>query len=82
MEKSILAVAGTAFIMSACADSGETYTLYRGSIVGNMRIHIATFDTAEGNDYNQTNCQIAADLFEKQPGVSVRYWCELGKYHG
>lgn len=82
MNKLKCAVIGTALFLSACSESssGETYTLYRGSIVGNMRVHMATFDAAEGNGYNQTNCQIAADLFARQPGVSVRYWCEKGKY--
>jgi hypothetical protein len=26
------------------------------------------------------NCQIAADLFMKQQGVKVKYWCEKGNY--
>ena len=57
-------------------------TLYRNSVVdSNMRIHIATFDVVESNpSYNSENCQIAADLFEAQRGVVVRYWCERGRY--
>jgi hypothetical protein len=26
------------------------------------------------------NCQIAQELFQKQPGVTVKYWCEKDKY--
>ncbi|GAB5502232.1 MAG: hypothetical protein Pyrs2KO_08870 [Pyruvatibacter sp.] len=65
--------------MTACDSTGsEVYSLYRGSVVSDLRIHVATFDADEGNSYNFNNCQVAADLFEKQPGVVVRYWCEKG----
>jgi hypothetical protein len=47
---------------------------------GVVRMHIATFDAEEGEEYNRENCQIAQDLFQKQPGVKVRYWCEMGRY--
>ena len=80
MGKLVVAGIGTLFLLSACSDGGETYTLYRGSTVGDMRIHVATFDAAEGGDYNQTNCKIAAELFVAQPDVSVTYWCEIGSY--
>ena len=56
-------------------------TLYRTSAVDSeMRLHIATFDTDEGASYNSENCQITAQLFQGQPGVTVRYWCEPGPY--
>lgn len=49
-----------------------------------MRIHVATFDVTEedggGPTYNSENCQIAAELFQAQPGVTARYWCEPGHY--
>lgn len=63
------------------APANSTYTLYRGSIaeVGG-RVHMATFDAAESGSYNMENCNIARGLFEAQPGVTVRYWCELGRY--
>ena len=62
-------------------DDASTYTLYRSSVVdGSMRIHVSTFDAADGEEYNQENCEIAASLFREQPGVSVRYWCEKGSY--
>jgi hypothetical protein len=62
------------------------YTLYRnsptvGTISGDdARIHVATFDAAEDKDYNKNNCETARDLFASQPGVTVRYWCEHGKF--
>ena len=68
--------------LSACAqDPSEVYTLYRSSVVTpNARIHIATFDADESGDYNQENCWTAADLFQNQPGVRTRFWCEQGTY--
>jgi hypothetical protein len=51
-----------------------------GRAVGGARLHVATFDAAEGDEYNRGNCEIAADLFGKQPGVRVRYWCEKGGF--
>lgn len=67
-------------LLSACNFDG-TYTLYRNSTTDeNMRIHVATFDAAEGNDYNSGNCDIAKNLFASQDGVKVRYWCEKGGY--
>ena len=62
------------------------YTLYRnsptvGTISGDdAQIHVATFDAAEDQDYNRKNCEIARDLFASQPGITVRYWCERGKF--
>src|SRR3954451_16760414 len=44
------------------------------------RIHIATFNSSDGEDYNRENCAIARGLFQSQPGVTVRYWCEKGHY--
>ncbi|TPM25727.1 hypothetical protein [Mesorhizobium sp. B2-3-4] len=58
----------------------STYTLYRNSVTAPMRIHIATFNTSDGEDYNRQNCDIAANLFQAQPGVIVKYWCEKGSY--
>jgi hypothetical protein len=68
-----------------CNDTG-VYTLYRSSptietISGEgARIHVATFDAADGADYNRENCEAARSLFVSQPGVVVRYWCERGRF--
>lgn len=63
----------------AMTDS-DIFTLYRNSIVGaKMRIHVATFDSDIGEDYNQENCFLAATLFKNQPVVKVHHWCEKGR---
>lgn len=50
----------------------EAYTLYRTSMVDEgLRVYIATF-AGEGVDYNRGNCQIAAGLFQTQPGLYSR----------
>ena len=59
----------------------ETWTLYRNSPVAvETRIHVATFDASDGHEYNRDNCEIARSLFQGQPSVSVRYWCEQGQF--
>jgi hypothetical protein len=61
-----------------------TYTLYRSSATvggAGMRVHVATFDTKDGATYNRDNCEIAKNLFQKQPGVTVIYWCERGYFN-
>ena len=69
-----------ALLASSC-DSDNGYTLYRNSAIDEkMRIHVATFDSADGNDYNSNNCEIARRLFQNQNGVIVRYWCEKGSF--
>lgn len=69
-------------------DENSIATLYRSSVVEeNARHHVATFDADTKGDPNNTvfdhnwgNCLIAAELFQNQPGVRVRYWCEKGRY--
>jgi hypothetical protein len=64
-----------------CGESSNTYALYRASPTdANMRIHIATFNAEQNEAYNRENCDVAAKLFQSQPGVSVRYWCEKGAF--
>jgi len=65
-----------ALVVITLINKPKPYVLYRSSVVGVERIHIATFDADEGEGYNGANCEIARDLFQKQPGVKVRYWCE------
>lgn len=74
------------------SEDGSIYTLYRSSAVlpgmsfedaekmKAMRIHVGTFDTSEGEAYNQENCRLAEDLFNSQPGITTRFWCEKGRY--
>lgn len=73
----IVALAG----LSGCRKQDGIYTLYRGSAANTqMRVHVATFDAADGEIYNHGNCLIAAGLFASQPNVSIRYWCEKGRF--
>ena len=76
----ILALAAMA-VQAGAIDDPEIVTLYRNSPVDSaMRIHMATFDSVDGKDYNSENCWLTADLFQAQNGVTVRYWCEPGRY--
>ncbi|WP_027057386.1 hypothetical protein [Mesorhizobium loti] len=80
MRQTILLSALASGVLTGCANDGDDYTLYRGSVTGPMRIHVASFDSADGEAYNRENCHIAAGLFQAQPGVAVKYWCEKGRY--
>lgn len=73
--------------LTACgagsASDSQVFTLYRSSPINvNMRIHVATFDAADGEAYNRENCELASRLLGAQPGVTVRYFCEKGRYRG
>jgi hypothetical protein len=80
----LTALSGAIALLIGCDDS-NVYTLYRTSpTVGEIRgekarIHVATFDAAQSEEYNRVNCETARRLFASQ-GVSIRYWCEKGKY--
>jgi hypothetical protein len=70
-----------ALFLSGCTDGQDAYTLYRANVLDrNMRVHMATFDAKDGAAYNRENCEITARLFQAQPGVTVAYWCEPGRY--
>lgn len=74
------------------ADREGTVTLYRNSALSNdIRVHWATFDAADGAQYNLGNCQMASRILNanleasamaegKQPFPNVGFWCELGTY--
>ncbi len=77
MKKSFLI---SLFLLTACNQS-DTYTLYRNSVLDEtMRLHVATFDSKDGDKYNQENCDIAKDLFQRQDGVITKFWCEKGVF--
>ena len=84
-----------ALVLLAACDDPNVYTLYRNSpTIENIRgeaqrVHVATFDAAPrecafclraDREYNRGNCEIARELFANQPAVSVRYWCEQGRF--
>ena len=67
-------------VLLGCGD-GTAYTLYRTSVVmENARLHVATFDAADGAPYNNENCLSARDLFQQEPAVKTTFWCEKGKF--
>jgi hypothetical protein len=45
-----------------------------------MRLHVATFDAVDGIAYNRGNRDQARDLFQGQPGVKTKFWCEPGRF--
>ena len=70
-------------VLMACGGAGDDriYTLYRASPSdASIRTHIATFDADEKENYNRENCETAGKLFQSQPGVTVKYWCEKGRF--
>lgn len=73
---------GLVWAPSALAEGqSQTYTLYRNSLAEpTMRVHVASFDTNNGGDYNSENCEVAANLFQTQDGVKTRFWCEPGPF--
>lgn len=67
--------------LTACSSSAPVFTLYRNSAIDPaMRIHVASFDTANAGTYNQENCWLAQTLFAAQPGIKTRFWCEAGRF--
>jgi hypothetical protein len=73
--------------ITACNEQSATYTLYRNSPLEQdpsspdyMRVHIASFNTLEGEEYNRANCESAKELFQNQTGVLSKFWCEKGTY--
>jgi hypothetical protein len=77
-----LAIAALCSMLGACqGQDASTYTLYRNSVLNDgARIHVATFDAADGEAYNRENCAAAAGLFVGQPGTRTRFWCEKGPF--
>lgn len=77
--KSLTVLASLA--LTACGGGSGTYTLYRNSVLdANARYHIASFDSADGDAYNNENCNLAAKLYQQQDGVRTRFWCEKGSF--
>ena len=77
MKKMIILIS---LFLQACSQS-DSYTLYRNSIADEFeRIHVASFNTKEGEKYNQENCDIAKDLFQRQENVMTKFWCEKGVF--
>ena len=78
-------VAALLVVGAIACSSGQSernvYSLYRNSVLDSLaRYHIATFDADESEAYNHENCETARALFQAQPGVTTRFWCEKGRY--
>jgi hypothetical protein len=70
-----------AALLVGCDSGGDTFTLYRNSVTDeNMRIHVASFNASDGESYNRGNCEQAQLLFQAQPGVKTKFWCEKGVF--
>jgi hypothetical protein len=71
-------------VLTPCVVHGkesDVYTLYRSSVLdATLRVHVATFDTSNGQVYNAENCFVAARLFVQQPGTKTVFWCEPGRF--
>jgi hypothetical protein len=69
--------------MTACSELSQEheFTLYRNSVADeNMRIRVATFDATDGEPYNRANCEQAQLLFQAQPSIKTKFWCEKGQF--
>lgn len=76
----ILAAATALFVLDSSSDK-SFYTLYRNSVLDEgMRLHVATFDSADGEPYNRENCSVVTQLMQSQEGVKTRFWCEKGRF--
>ncbi|MGU3467759.1 hypothetical protein ACLBXO_23210 [Methylobacterium sp. C33D] len=80
--EALLAITGLCSMLAACQwQDASTFTLYRSSVLSDWaRIHVATFDAADGEAYNREYCTTAAGLFGGQPGTRTRFWCENGRF--
>ena len=76
--KTLLSISLVAPIVG-CVPDNESFTLYRNSLTDeNMRVHVASFNAAHGEAYNKGNCEQAQQLFQAQPRVRTKFWCEKG----
>lgn len=81
MWDKVLIIGAAVALLAGCSSDAGTYTLYRSSpLSDSMRVHVATFDAKDGDKYNNENCQLAASLFNAQPGIETKFWCEKGTF--
>ncbi|MGH6934572.1 MAG: hypothetical protein ACRED2_00045 [Methylocella sp.] len=85
LSSSHFVAAAIAAALVGCGGSGasenELFVLSRNSAFDeNMRIHVATFDASDGEAYNKGNCEQSQALFQAQPGVKTKFWCEKGRF--
>ncbi|MDM0000670.1 hypothetical protein QTI24_18785 [Variovorax sp. J22P240] len=87
IARSRKAAAGAAIGIALCAVAvgctgrDDRYTLYRDSVVDpTRRVHVATFDAADGDANNRDNCEAARAVFQAHPGIRTKFWCEKGPF--
>jgi hypothetical protein len=81
------ASAATAVAQQRHSDQ-TAYTLYRNSPMFkdkpdmSQRIYIASFDAANEEEFNRTNCETAAELLTEHNSApfAPRFWCERGRF--
>jgi hypothetical protein len=73
--------------LGACGTaSGPHATLYRSSTMSDERVHWASFNARQSGSYNRANCEMAADLLNRNlkalngASAPVHFWCEEGDY--
>lgn len=92
----LAAFSAGALMVSGCkldsSTTGSPSTLYRNSPLDyGMRVHFATFDTGDTEDFNLQNCAMTARILnfnldsankaaETIRDPSLGFWCESGQY--
>lgn len=81
-SKALLGITALCSVLAACQkQDASSFTLYRKSVLNDgARIHVATFDAADGETYNRENCAATAGLFGCQPGARTRFWGEKVRF--
>lgn len=68
-------------LLAVCDSNNNGFTLHRNSITDeNMRIYVASFNASDGDAYNRWNCEQAQLLFQAQPAIKTKSWCEKGGF--
>ena len=81
---SIILIIYTIQIVNANVLDDSVFTLYRNNNDNPfIRIHLATFDSSNGEQFNLWYCQKAVQYFQeaaKSRGSNERIWCEKGYF--
>jgi hypothetical protein len=71
-------------LQAALAQQKTAYTLYRNSPMfkDRQRIYVASFDAADEEEFDRSNCQITAQLNTEHNSAPFppRFWCERGRF--
>ena len=82
-----IVVISTIFLVQtveAKVSEDSVFTLYRNNHLNPfIRVHIATFDSTNGERFNSFNCQKAMSYFQKaaiERTSKAKIWCEKGYF--